>query len=81
MPELIELIPLMNSPAAADPAIVVQNAEVLQNAGLTKEAFALLRTALKKTRNNAGLLLALARLEIATSSFVEAPAHLKARRP
>ena len=54
MPELVQLIPLMNSPAAADPAIVVQNAEVLQNAGLTKEAFALLRTALKRRGTTPG---------------------------
>jgi cellulose synthase operon protein C len=73
--KLNSLIPLMNK-TAANPALAAEGAEVLQNAGMNKEAAALLRAALVAAPKGAKILVLLGRLEVFARDFVEARAHL-----
>lgn len=74
--KLNALVPLMKKAAAASPALAVQCAEVLQNAGMQAETVALLRSALVAAPKNVGVLVFLGRLEVKAKEFAQAKQHL-----
>jgi len=71
------LIPLMKKASATNPVLAVQCAEILQNAGMMKDAADLLSSALATAPNNAKILVSLGRLEVFAREFVKAREHLK----
>jgi tetratricopeptide (TPR) repeat protein len=75
--KLSGLIPLMKKASAANPVSAVRCAEILQNAGMMKDAAELLSSALAAAPNNAKILVSLGRLEVFTREFAEASEHLK----
>ncbi|HEX8370902.1 MAG TPA: tetratricopeptide repeat protein [Pyrinomonadaceae bacterium] len=75
--KLAGLIPLMKKASVTNPVLAVQCAEILQNAGLMKDAADLLSSALGAAPNNAKILISLGRLEVFAREFAEAREHLK----
>lgn len=73
--KLLELLPLMKR-AAANPSLALQCAEVLENAGMNREAADLLRSALVTASNNFDVLIALAKFEIGEQDKNSAQKHL-----
>lgn len=73
--KLKNLIPLMKK-SAANPATAISCAEVLQNAGMNREAADLLRSTLAAAPNNVNVLVRLGRLEIDARDFAPAKRHL-----
>jgi len=74
--KLRDLLPLIKRATTSNPALAVQCAEVLQNAGLNKEAVGLLRSTLATAPNNYDTLIALGGLEIGAKEFASAKQHL-----
>lgn len=75
--ELIGLIPLMKKASLTNPALAMQCADVLYNAGLYKQGITLLQSLSAGSQNNARVLVLLGRLEVLDKDFIHARAHLK----
>ncbi|MBA3692184.1 MAG: tetratricopeptide repeat protein [Acidobacteria bacterium] len=74
--KLRDLLPLIKRAAASNPSLAARCAEVLQNAGLNKEAIILLRSTLAAAPNNFNVLVLLGRFEIGAKEFAPAKQHL-----
>lgn len=75
--ELRELLPLIKRAAATNPFLATECAEVLQTAGMNREAVALLRSTLAGAPNNFDVLVLLGRFEIGVKELIAAKEHLK----
>lgn len=71
------LVPLMKKAGPKDPALAVECANVLRNAGLYRDGIGLLLSLPLRAQNNARVLLTLGRLEVMAQDFVRAREHLK----
>lgn len=74
--KIAPLIPLMKK-SAANPVWAVQYAEVLNNAGMNRDATDILRTALVASPANVNVLVQLGRAEIYARDFANARQHLE----
>ncbi len=74
--KLRDLFPQMKRAAASNPFLATQCAEVLQNAGMNKEAVNLLRSALTTAPSNFDVLVLLGKFEIGAKEFALAKQHL-----
>lgn len=74
--QLRELLPPMKRAAASNPPLALQCAEILQNAGMNREAADLLRVALTAAPNDFDVLIALAKFETGARDKISAQKHL-----
>jgi Flp pilus assembly protein TadD len=75
--KLNALVPSMRRAATVKPFVAAQCAEVLKKAGMSEQATGLLRLALQSAPDDAGLLVALGRLEVDAKDFTRARLHLQ----
>ena len=76
--DLIALLPSMKKAAVINPTLAIQCGEVLQSAGLYKEAIQLLSSISATARNKERVLLNLTRLEVLAGNITAARKHLAA---
>ncbi|MDQ3710660.1 MAG: tetratricopeptide repeat protein [Acidobacteriota bacterium] len=74
--KLRDLLPLMKRATVTNPVLAARCAEVLQTAGMNREAVDLLRSALVTAPNDYDILIALGTSEIGAKDFVSAKQHL-----
>ena len=75
--ELVGLIPFMKKASLTNPALAMQCADVLRNAGMYKQGIVLLRSLSAAAQTNAKVLVLLGRLEVLVQDFGRASEHLK----
>ena len=74
--KLMDLMPLIRTAAVSNPQVAAECAILFQKAGMSQEAFDLLRSALPRSPNDFRLLILLGQMETKAGNFAAARRHL-----